>query len=139
MLRHCGLAGFLAAMTTAAVAEPMPMDRAIHMDALETVCTGIGETKDDPQWKTYPVRIEFSNGGAQYLAGATLRVSMDRTMVAEMDCPGAWVLLKGPSGKYRVSATIDGSQAKPASARFVMGSGAQKRVVLRFREFRINN
>ena len=137
MLKYCGLIGLV--LTTAAVAEPMPMDRAIQMNGMETVCTGIGEAKDDPQWKAYPVRIEFSNGGAQYLAGATVRVSKGRTMIAEMDCPGAWVLLKGTKGSYRVTATIDGSPGKPANARFTMGSGAQKRVVLRFRDFQINN
>lgn len=139
MLRIFGCAGIVLALTAPAFAGSMPMDRPVQVNGLTTVCTGIGETKDDPQWKTYPVRIEFSNGGAQYLAGATLRVSKGRAMIAEMDCPGAWVLLKGTAGSYRVTATIDGSQGKPVNARFKMGSGAQKRVVLRFRDFQINN
>ena len=139
MLKYCGFAGIILALTTAAIADPMPMDRAVQMNGLETVCTGVGETKDDPQWNAYPVRVEFSNGGAQYLAGATLRVSKGHTMIAEMDCAGAWVLLRGPTGNYHVTATIDGSQAKPANARFMMRNGAQKRVVLRFPDFQINN
>lgn len=132
-------AAMVLALSAPALAGPMPMDRPIQMNGMDTVCTGIGEAKDDPRWKSYPIRIEFSNGGAQYLAGATLSVSMDHTMIAEMDCPGAWVLLKGTPGSYRVTASIDGAQGKPVHARFKMGSGAQKRIVLRFPDFQLNN
>jgi hypothetical protein len=138
MRKFCGVAGLVLAMTAPALAGPLPMDRPIHIDGLETVCTGIGESKDDPHWRKYPIRIEFSNGGAQYLSGATVRLSRGRKTVARFDCPGAWVLLRGPSGVYRVDATIDDSQAKPVSAPFVMGTGKQKRAVLRFPDFQPN-
>jgi hypothetical protein len=114
------------------------MDRPVQLNGLDTVCTGIGESKDDPLWKSYPIRIEFSNGGAQYLAGATVSVSQGKNLIAEMDCPGAWVLLKGTPGSYRVTASIDGSQGKPVNAPFKMGRGAQKRIVLRFPDFQPN-
>ena len=84
-----------------AFADPMAMDQPVQMNGLETVCTGVGETKDDPKWLAYPVRIEFSNGGAQYLSGATVRISHGSNPVATLDCPGAWVLLRGAPGAYR--------------------------------------
>jgi hypothetical protein len=126
------------AIVAPALADPLPMDRPIQMNGLETVCTGIGETKDDPRWKTYPIRIEFSNGAAQYLSGATVKINQGGNTIATLDCPGAWVLLKGAPGVYRVDATIDGSQAKPVNAPFKMGSGAQKRIVLRFPDIQPN-
>jgi hypothetical protein len=121
-----------------ALSEPMAMDKPVQMNGLETVCTGIGETKDDPQWQSYPIRIEFSNGGAQYLSGATVKISHGADTVVSLDCPGAWVLLKGAPGNYRIDATIDNSSAKPVNAAFKMGSGAQKRIVLRFPDFQPN-
>jgi hypothetical protein len=121
-----------------AMADPMAMDRPVQMNGLETVCTGVGETKDDPQWLSYPVRIEFSNGGAQYLSGATVRISRGGDTVASLDCAGAWVLLKGAPGSYRVDASIDNSSARPENAAFRMGSGGQKRIILRFPDFQPN-
>jgi hypothetical protein len=128
----------LLATTAVAFASPVAMDRPLTMGSLETVCTGIGEAKDDPRWTSYPIRIEFSNGGAQYLSGAHVMVSHGGTEAADVDCPGAWLLLKGPAGSYKVTATIDGSNTKPVTAAFEMGHGAQKRIVLRFPDFQPN-
>jgi hypothetical protein len=124
--------------TGPALAESMAMDRPVQVNGLETVCTGVGETKDDPQWLSYPVRIEFSNGGAQYLSGATVRISRGVESVGSLDCPGAWVLLRGAPGEYRVDVTIDNSSARAVNASFHMGSGPQKRIVLRFPDFQPN-
>ena len=128
----------LAAASGPALADPMAMDTPVQMNGLETVCTGVGETKDDPKWLSYPVRIEFSNGGAQYLSGATVRISHGADTVGSLDCPGAWVLLRGAPGEYRVDVTIDNSSAKAVNASFRMGSGPQKRIVLRFPDFQPN-
>ena len=129
----------LAAFASApAFADYMAMDRPVPMNGLETVCTGVGETKDDPQWLSYPIRIEFSNGGAQYLSGATVRISRGADTIGSLDCAGAWVLLKGAPGEYRVDVTIDNSSAKAVNASFKMGSGGQKRIVLRFPDFQPN-
>lgn len=127
-----------AAASGPAFADPMSMDKPVQMNGLETVCTGVGETKDDPQWLSYPIRIEFSNGGAQYLSGATVRISHGSDPVTTLDCPGAWVLLKGAPGQYRVDVTIDNSSARAVNASFRMGSGGQKRIVLRFPDFQPN-
>jgi hypothetical protein len=134
------VAGFIlaAAMATPAVADPLAMDSPIQINALETVCTGIGSAKDDPRWSSYPIRIEFSNGGAQYLSGAHVTLSERGRTVADFDCAGAWVLVKGKPGNYHVSATIDGSSTKPANASFALRTGTQKRVVLRFPDFQAN-
>jgi len=128
----------LLAGTTAALADPAPMDTPVQMNGLETVCTGVGETKDDPKWLAYPIRIEFSNGGAQYLSGATVRISRGSDTIGSLDCPGAWVLLKGAPGEYRVDVTIDNSSAKAVNASFRMGAGGQQRIVLRFPDFQPN-
>jgi hypothetical protein len=46
--------------------------------------------------------------------------------------------VKGSPGRYHVTASINGSQAKPASTTFNLGNGPQKRVELRFPDFQAN-
>jgi hypothetical protein len=138
MLKTSAFTLFFLGMTAAALADPAPMDTPVQINGLETVCTGVGETKDDPKWLAYPIRIEFSNGGAQYLSGATVRISRGSDTVGSLDCPGAWVLLKGAPGEYRVDVTIDNSSAKAVNASFRMGTGGQQRIVLRFPDFQPN-
>jgi hypothetical protein len=124
------------AMTAPNLPASMAMDTPVAFGSVQAVCTGVGSAKDDPQWASYPIRIEFSNGGAQFLSGA--HVTLTGAGSADLNCDGPWVLVKGPAGKYRVTATITGAQAKPASATFAMGTGAQKRVELRFPDFQPN-
>ncbi|HEY0105652.1 MAG TPA: hypothetical protein VGB91_06160 [Rhizomicrobium sp.] len=126
------------AMTAPPAPQPMAMDTPVSFGNVEAVCTGVGSAKDDPQWSGFPIRIEFSNGAAQYLSGAQVTLSSGGASVAQLNCAGPWVLVKGPAGAYRVTATINGSGAKPVTAPFAMGMGAQKRVVLRFPDFQAN-
>ena len=127
-----------AAMVAPLMPQPMAMDTPVSFGGLQTVCTGVGSAKDDPQWASYPIRIEFSNGGAQYLSGAHVTLTDSGKMVADLNCAGPWVLVKGAPGSYQVNASINGSQAKPATATFSLSTGAQKRVVLRFPDFQAN-
>jgi hypothetical protein len=60
-------------LASPAAADPISMDNPTTMNGVEVVCTGIGSSQQDPRWPSYPVRVEFSNGGAQYLAGAQQR------------------------------------------------------------------
>ena len=140
MTRFNGIAGLLlaAAIVAPATADTMAMDSPTQLNGLETVCTGIGSAKDDPRWSNYPIRIEFSNGSAQYLSGAHVTLSERGRAVADFDCAGAWVLVRGKPGHYRVSATIAGSTAKPERASFALRTGTQKRIVLRFPDFQAN-
>ncbi len=126
------------AMTAPTMPQPMAMDTPVSFGGVQLACTGVGSAKDDPQWSSYPVRIEFSNGGAQYLSGAHVTLTSGSTAVADVNCAGPWVLVKGTPGAYRVSASINGSQAKPVTAPFTLRNGPQKRVVLRFPDFQAN-
>jgi hypothetical protein len=125
-----------AALSGAAIApvaaDPLPMDSPVTMGSVETVCTGIGSAKDDPKWSTYPIRVEFSNGAAQYLSGAHVKLAdaAGKTL-AEFDCSGAWVLFKLPRGSYKVAASMT-PDTNVRSATFSPPEHGQKRVVLQF-------
>ena len=128
--------GVIALLTLSgpALADPMEMDRPVPMGDVETVCTGIGDAKDNPRWAEYPVRVEFSNGGAQYLAGVHLTLTSGGRTLASLDCPGAWVLFRLPAGKYTVTAELTSQPGGgPRSASFMTsGTGPQKRVEVQF-------
>jgi hypothetical protein len=129
---------FVAGLGAAAAADPVAMDTPITLNGIDTACTGIADSKDDPRWKTYPVRIEFSNGGAQYLAGAHISLAKGHTVLAELDCQAPWVLFHLPPGSYSVTGTMLNSSAKPRTAKFSAPRTGQKRVVLQFIDFQAN-
>jgi hypothetical protein len=106
------------------------MDTPVMLGQVETVCTGIGEGKNDPHWKTYPIRVEFADGAAHYIAGAhVVLADVAGTNVAEFDCSGSWVLMRMPRGLYTVTARIG---TATSSAKFDLPQTGQRRVVLRF-------
>jgi opacity protein-like surface antigen len=112
----------------------MPLDTPTTIGGVDTVCTGIGqEAQNDPRWLGYPVRIEFSNGGAQYLSGAHVDLSTagGRQLVSA-NCPGAWVLFRLTAGTYKVSAMLTGQPGGTSSATFSPPRSGQKRIVLDF-------
>jgi hypothetical protein len=129
---------FFACTGASTVADPVAMDNPITINGIDTACTGIADSKDDPRWKSYPVRIEFSNGGSQYLAGAHVTLAKGRNILADLDCQASWVLFRLPPGSYSVTATILGSSAKPRMAKFSPPKRGQKRVVLQFTDFQAN-
>jgi hypothetical protein len=120
----------LAALAVPATAAPLPMDVPVTLGSVETVCTGIGEGKNDPRWKTYPIRVELTDANAHYIAGAHVVLSgADGTAMAELDCSGSWVLFKMPRGLYSVAGRIG---TETAVAKFQTPMTGQMRVVLRF-------
>jgi hypothetical protein len=117
-----------------AFGDSIEMDVPVPIDGVETVCTGIGSAKDDPRWSEYPVRVEFSNGAAQYLAGAHVTLSSAGRSIASFDCLGSWVLFRLPAGTYRVTAELTSQPGgEPRSTTFTTpGGGPQKRVEVQF-------
>ena len=126
----------LAAGAAPALADPLVMDQPISLNGIQTVCTGIGdEAQHDPRWTAYPIRVEFSNGGAQYLSGAHLVLKDSGGKdVTSLDCSGPWVLFQLPAGKSYIAAATFSDDAADGerSAKFTVPDHGQKRVVLAF-------
>lgn len=116
-----------------AAVAPMPMDRELEMDGVGLACTGVGETRADPKWAAYPIRVEFSNAKDEYMIDALVALANAKgEMVLTVRCDGPWLLLKPPPGTYAVYAQLADSAAMPRSARFTVPAKGQKRVVLQF-------
>lgn len=130
-----GIGGYL--WPDAAQAQSyVAMDNPITINGVDTVCTGVGdEAQHDPRWAAYPIRVEFSNGGAQYLSGAHVELSSaGGKPMAKLDCAGSWVLFKLPPGSYKIDAGLLNNQGGGVrSAVFSPPAHGQKRVVLQFK------
>src|SRR3954447_2293827 len=114
-------------------ADPLAMDNPTTINGVEVVCTGIGSGQDDPRWASYPIRVEFSNGGAQYLAGAHVTLRSGAAELASFDCSGSWVLFRLKPGNYKVSASLtDQPGSGERSTTFSPPASGQKRVVIQF-------
>lgn len=117
-----------------ATAAPIPMDNPMSIDGIDTVCTGIGdEAQHDPRWTAYNSRIEFSNGGQQYLSGAHVVLEQGGKTLAALDCSGPWVLFKLSPGSYKVTATITGQpEAGTKSTTITPPAHGQRRFIIAF-------
>jgi hypothetical protein len=124
------LAALLVFPTMAAV---LPMDAPVKVGDVTAVCSGVGSAKDDPRWSAYPIKLEFSNSGAQFVSGEHVQLTT-RTgaQLAEFDCTGPWVLLTLPKGSYGVTATLAQGNLGPRSAKFDTPATGQKRVEIQF-------
>jgi hypothetical protein len=111
---------------------PAPLDTPMTMRALEAVCTGIGEdSRNDPRWAAYPLKIEVVGRGGQFLGDTVVTVEKDDEALASINCGGPWVLVKLMPGSYSVKADVEGVSK---TARVTVTGKEQTRVVLRFED-----
>ena len=127
-------AAMLDGVTNAQAQMPvaMPFDTPMTIFGVETVCTGIGiDTRSEPRWDTYPLKVEIAGKGGQYLGDVEVVVIGDEGVMLEAECGGPWLLFKLPAGRYQVRAPVDGQTV--SSSAFV-SAGSQGRIILRFPE-----
>jgi hypothetical protein len=125
-----GALSFTAAVTaTGALAV---QDTPTNINGVETVCTGVGNTKDDPRWVAYPVKIVLATTGGADLANAHVVLAKGGRLLAETDCDAPWVLFKAPPGKYTATATLIGGSGQSHSTSFSTSGSGQKEVNILF-------
>jgi hypothetical protein len=123
------------AIATSAAAQPMrlPLDQERVIAGVGVACTGIGQTKNDPKWQAYGVRVEFADASSAYLAGEDLTLSGAGGEILSIACEGPWVLLKLPAGQsFQVEARVTQAGVQPRTATVKAPSHGQTRVVLTF-------
>jgi hypothetical protein len=133
---RAALAGLaVAALATSATAQPMrvPLDHSMVMGGVDVACTGIGQSKNDPKWQAYNVRIEFADAQSNYLAGETVRVDGAGGELMSISCEGPWVLLKLPVGQtFSVEGRATQPGVQPRTTKVTAPSHGQARFVLTF-------
>lgn len=110
---------------------PQPFyDQPFDVNGTEVVCTGTGsDARADPRWRAYPLKLEFSGAGGQYLGEERVSITGNGVNV-RVRCRGPWLLLKVPAGSYAVHAEAQNAGAKNITVN-VTGRG-QTRVVVSF-------
>ena len=130
-----GLLTFGAA-SFAAADEPtrVPLDTETTIGGVEVACTGIGQTKDDPKWLAYGVRVEFATALHTYLANEVVTLTDPKgAQVLSVSCDGPWVLLRLPVGKpYKVEARLLDESSAPRTATVKAPKHGQTRFVITF-------
>lgn len=113
--------------------ERMAVDQDVVIGGVHLACTGIGDTRADPKWAAYPIRVEFSDAKNQYMVDALVAlVDAKGEAVLMVRCDSPWLLMKPSPGTYTVYAQLMDSAAKMRSARFTVSTHGQRRVVLQF-------
>jgi hypothetical protein len=138
-MMRCGLMAALAVAMTAGAAQAapdrsvsLPVDRPTTVGGVEVACTGIGQTKTDPKWLSFPVRVEFSDHDNAYLGNGEITVLSNHQPVLSVRCDAPWILLKLAPGAYTVQGSVPGTAGKPRSASFHTPAHGQMRLVLQF-------
>jgi len=122
----------LGALAQPPAATPLPADRAIDVDGVKAACTGVGlAARQDPQWKAFPVRIEVSEPGGDYLGEETLAVTKaGGAPVVTVSCGSPWVLLGLAPGAYRMS--VWSGRRGPKTITLRAPASGQVRTVVQF-------
>jgi hypothetical protein len=96
----------LSAGTALAQTQSMQDEQPMNINGVETACTGTSlEVRSDPRWTSYPFHLEVAGKDGQYLGDEKVTVSGNGASVS-VQCSGPWVLMKLPSGSYRVSLDV---------------------------------
>ena len=81
----------------------VPLDGEQVVGDVSVGCTGIGQEKDNPRWKAYPIRVEAANPGGDLLANMALSLSgKDGAEVARVSCAGPRIMLRPAPGTYKL-------------------------------------
>jgi len=125
----------LAASPAVALADPIrvALDQETTVGGIGVGCTGIGQTKNDPKWAAYSVKLEFADAQRALLANEVVTVSAGGAPLAQIACEGPWVLLKlAPGNSYTIEGRLAEGAAAPRSATVKPPAHGQATVVLTF-------
>jgi len=123
------------ALAGVAVAEPtkLSLDTETVVDGVPVACTGVGQSRLNPHWDTYPVRVEFSGADTSLLADEALTIFDEKgAPVVSVACEGPWILLKLAPGAYRIEGRLLDQEAQPQKGYFKVPRSGPTHLELRF-------
>jgi len=116
--------------TGIACAADLRSDQPRTVDGIETVCTGTTiDTRQNPLWQDYSLRLEFVGADGQYLGNETVTVNGNGQSV-EVHCSDPWVLMKLPQGTYRIATDVAEAGHRDVTAR--IPESGQAHIIVRF-------
>src|SRR4030095_11854886 len=76
-------------------------------------CTGVGESKEDPKWKAYPLKLMFTAGTRAYVSEVAITIQdAAGSTVLQATCDAPWLVARLKPGAYSVAAQAAGAGAQ---------------------------
>lgn len=121
----------LAGFGSALAAESYGLTDAVKKkDGVSYMCSGIGESKDDPRTAKFPLKIVFATNSSALYSDVTVKINDEGgKKVFDLFCDGAWLLVDLPSGKYSITASDQKGQSRSCS---MTAGSSQTQCVLRW-------
>jgi hypothetical protein len=100
-------------------------------NGISYACAGVGESKDDPKWKVYPLKLMFTAGTRAYVSQVDVTLQdASGSEVLKVTCDAPWLLAKVKPGAYSVTAKAEG--APPKTVKVTVPSSGQNELAIRF-------
>lgn len=110
-----------------------PQDQELSFQGIKYACTGVAESKEDPRWTQYPVKLMFTTGGRAYVSFVQVKIEDPQgKVVLEVECDSPWLMADLKPGSYTVKVTAD--KKYPKSAKLQVAGGKQVEQAIRFPE-----
>lgn len=108
-------------------------DEDLYYEKTRYACTGVGESKEDPRWAAYPVKLMFTTGGTAYVAHVDVEIknSAGKTLL-QASCNAPWLVVDLPPGNYQMTATAVKKYLR--TTRLKVEAGKKTAAVVRFAE-----
>ena len=106
-------AAAVAAIASSAAAQgaptAVPLDGELTAGGTTFACTGVGQTRNDPKWRDWPLRVEFSNPRRDLLTdGAVAVLDAAGGTIAAVTCEGPWILIRPGPGVRSIAGWLPG-------------------------------
>jgi len=108
-------------------------DEELVVGGIKYACTGVGEeSRKDPRWPAYPLRLTFAAAGGLYLADVdvTIHDSSGSEVFRIEGCYAPWLLIDLAPGTYRVDGVARENHRHSTTVSIT--AGQQTKAVLRF-------
>lgn len=112
---------------------PSMANRVHNANGVPFACTGVAETKQNPRWQHFPLRLVYAAGRRGALLSdvrAHIRDARGRTVLRVHCQSSPWLVARLSPGRYSVTATSSTGITRRAA--FQVPASGQKRVIVRF-------
>jgi hypothetical protein len=130
--------GLFATVLLFASSSAFTSDEEKTYQGITYACTGVGESKEDPKWKTYPLKLMFTAGTRAYVSEVKVKIQDGSGQtVLDVNCDAPWLLARLKPGSYSVTAQADGGGAK--SVKVTVPAAGQNELAIRFPEIYVES
>ncbi len=92
-------------------------DPILKKNGIEYAITGVAETKQDPRWRTFPLKLEFATMKGELYSDVHVRIyTPSQKLVFDVKVDAPWLLVRLKPGTYYVYVTDTAGRKKSVTA-----------------------